>query len=224
MSSNLHLLSFEHKPDVSAADAVSTAARGAHCSCWTLGPWWLLALVCLSGCSATGAGAGAGGAGGTSPAAPTSANVGSTTVVALQPAASPPCSLWQFLGVPQAAQGVCKVTNCVRNQLGSLFPGLEATPALLAITDPANLQSSNPAVSSAAGVKADEDAAPQKVKAIKYLGTIGCSGCYPDVQDALLKALDDCTEEVRFAAVSGMRNTACGQCKVCRTKACCSPR
>ncbi|HEX4148817.1 MAG TPA: peptidyl-prolyl cis-trans isomerase, partial [Pirellulales bacterium] len=145
-------------------------------------------------------------------------------MVALQPAASPPCSLWQFLGVPQAAQGVGKIASCIRNRLGTLFPGLEATPPVLAITDPANLQSSNPAVSSAASVKADEDAAPQKVKAIKYLGTIGCGGCYPDVQDALLKALDDCTEEVRFEAVKALRNTACGQCKVCRSKACCSPK
>ncbi|MDZ4817352.1 MAG: hypothetical protein SGJ20_00090, partial [Planctomycetota bacterium] len=67
----------------------------------------------------------------------------------------------------------------ILSRLGSRFPGLEPKPALLPISDPANLESPNPAVATAAGVKADEDAAAQKVKAIRYLATIGCGGCYP---------------------------------------------
>lgn len=191
----------------------------------TLNRWLLLlAMVCTSGCATAGAGAGAAAP---AAAAPTSATAGATTIVAVQPAAapaSPPCTIWQFLGVPGIAKGACSIVGCIQNRLGTLFPGLEAKPPLLAITDPANAQSSNPAVSAAAGAKADEDAAPQKVKAINYLGTIGCGGCYPEVQDALLAALDDCTEAVRFAAVSALRGTACGQCKVCRKKSCCSPK
>ena len=69
-----------------------------------------------------------------------------------------------------------------------MFPGLEALPPLLSIADPKNLQSSNPAVAAAAGAKADEDQAAQKIKAIRYLATLGCAGCYPDVEDALLAA------------------------------------
>ncbi|HWC88414.1 MAG TPA: HEAT repeat domain-containing protein, partial [Pirellulales bacterium] len=184
----------------------------------------LLAMLCTPGCALT---SGAGAAAAPAAAAPTSATAGATTIVAVQPAAapaSPPCTIWQFLGVPGIAKGACGIISCVQNRLGTLFPGLEAKPPLLAITDPANAQSSNPAVSAAAGAKADEDAAPQKVKAINYLGTIGCGGCYPEVQDALLAALDDCTEAVRFAAVNALRGTACGQCKVCRKKSCCSPK
>jgi hypothetical protein len=69
-----------------------------------------------------------------------------------------------------------------------------------AATDsPANLESQNPALKAAAKVKSEEDLAPQKIKAIKYLATIGC-GCYPGVREALLAALDDCTESVRYEA------------------------
>ena len=88
----------------------------------------------------------------------------------------------------------------IRNLLGMRFPGLEAKPPLLAITDPANMtEDSPPAVKAAAEIKAQEDQAAQKIKALRYLATIGCGGCYPDVEDAFLAALDDCTEEVKEA-------------------------
>jgi hypothetical protein len=65
------------------------------------------------------------------------------------------------------------------------------------LADPANLNSDNPAIKAAAEIKTEEDLAPQKIKAIRYLSTIAC-GCYPQVRPALLAALDDCTEEVRY--------------------------
>ena len=62
------------------------------------------------------------------------------------------------------------------------FPGLEAKPPVLAITDPANLgEDASPAVQAAAKVKAEEDGAQQKIKALRYLATIGCGGSIPFV-------------------------------------------
>ena len=112
----------------------------------------------------------------------------------------------------------------LRNCLGSSFPGLESTPPLLAITNPANANSSNPAIAAAAGAKADEDAAPQKIKAIRYLATLGCAGCYPDIEDALLASLDDCTESVRYEAAKAFRELSGRSCSTCKTKSCCSPK
>jgi hypothetical protein len=92
----------------------------------------------------------------------------------------------------------------------------------LSITDPANLDSGTPAVEAAAEIKQQEDAAPQKIKALRYLAKIGCGGCYPSVEDALLDALDDCTEEVRYEAVMALRNSSTKACNFCSATACCS--
>jgi hypothetical protein len=159
------------------------------------------------------------------PALPTSASVGGTSIVAIAPpgqACCPKQTLPEFLGITALCGGVRGGVDRFRNHLGKIWPGLEAKPELLALTDPANLASPNPAVAEAAKVKAEEDAAAQKAKAIAYLATVGCSGCYPGVEKAILDALDDCTEVVRFAGVSALRSTAGEPCKNCRTSACCS--
>ena len=91
------------------------------------------------------------------------------------------------------------------------------------ITDPANADSPTPAVSTAAEVKAEEDAAPQKIKALRYLATIGCTECYPDIEKAMLAALDDCTESVRYEAVKAIRKTAGDPCQACLATRCCRP-
>ena len=162
------------------------------------------------------------------PALPTTAQAGSTTIVAVAPPAPACCpkqTLPGFLGLTGLFQGIGKGFDCIRNLLGSRFPGLEAKPPVLAITDPANLgPNSPPAVKAAAEIKAEEDAAPQKIKAIRYLATIGCAGCYPSVEECLLTALDDCTESVRYEAVKALRDTVGSPCKMCRTTACCSPK
>ena len=161
-------------------------------------------------------------------ALPTSATAGTTTIVAIQPGGRP-ASAWDFLGINQAGKaiggGICSLVSSIQNKLGSRFPGLEPTPPLLAITDPANLgEDAPPAVKAAAEVKAEEDAAPQKVKALRYLARIGCGGCYPQVEQALLDALKDCTEEVRYEAVAAMRKTTGQPCTFCSEKSCCSPK
>ena len=100
------------------------------------------------------------------PALPTTAQAGSTTIVAVAPPAPACCpkqTLPGFLGLTGLFQGIGKGFDCIRNLLGSRFPGLEAKPPVLAITDPANLgPNSPPAVKAAAEIKAEEDAAPQK--------------------------------------------------------------
>jgi hypothetical protein len=134
-----------------------------------------------------------------------------------QPAAPPaaPNTLWSFLGIPQ---GVNKIKDATKNKNGNR-PERERKPPLKRIADPANLESQNPAIKAAAKVKTEEDLAPQKVKAIKYLATIGC-GCYPGVREALLAALDDCTEEVRYQAAIAFCQAAGDHCDKCGTSCC----
>ncbi len=179
----------------------------------------LLLLVSGYGCAAPRPAAPA------APAAPATAQAGGTTVVAVASPAQPCCkmTLWEFLGVKRAFEVVGGLLDRLRNRLGARFPGLEAKPEVLSITDPANMESDNPAVKSAAETKAEEDAAQQKIKALRFLGEMGCAGCYPGIEEALLAGLDDCTEEVRFEAVKALRGTTGHPCKRCKKAACCSP-
>ena len=161
------------------------------------------------------------------PALPTSASAGGTSIVAIAPPAQACCpkpTLPQFLGITGACEGVKGLLNRLRNRLGAIWPGLEAKPEVLALADPKNLESPNPAVASAAGVKAEEDGAAQKAKAIAYLASVGCAGCYPGIEEALLAALDDCTELVRFETVKALRSTSNMPCKNCCRGACCGPK
>lgn len=160
------------------------------------------------------------------PTLPTTATAGNATIVAVGPPAQPCCpkqTLPQWLGITGLVKGIGGLLGRVRSRLGSRFPGLEAKPELLPITDPANANSDNPAVAEAAAVKGEEDAAAQKAKAIRYLGTIGCGGCYPEVEQAILAALDDCTEVVRYEAVKALRSTAGQPCCLCKADSCCGP-
>ncbi len=73
-------------------------------------------------------------------------------------------------------------------------------------------------------MKKAEDAKKQKIKAIKYLTSIGCA-CY-DTDDSITKALisasDDCTEEVRLATLAAVKEAAEKQCcKNCGSSCCC---
>ncbi len=182
---------------------------------------WILVAAQLVGCAA----APAPPAPPVAPPAPVTAN--GTTVVAVQPPAAQCCphpTIWEVLGFKALCTGVKGLFGRLLSRLGMFFPGLEPKPELLPITDPANLESENPAVKAAAEVKGEEDGAEQKVKAIRYLGTIGCGGCYPDVQDALLAALDDCTEEVRYEAVKALREQSGNPCARCKSTACCSEK
>ena len=139
------------------------------------------------------------------------------------PGAPAPATLWRFLGIPQGMQ---KIRDVSVNRRGN-FPGLERKPPLKRIGDPANLESDNPAIKAAAEIKQAEDMKEQKVKAIKYLASIGC-GCYDKdgkITDALLAATDDCTPDVRMAAIEAIEEAANGeQCQRCGSTSCCSEK
>ncbi len=138
--------------------------------------------------------------------------LGAVAVSAVQaqaPVAGPPNTLWSWLGFHQPGNAA------LLNKSGN-FPGLEKKPPLMKIADPKNLQSQNPAIKKAAEIKAEEDLAQQKIKALKYLGEMGC-GCYPGVSEALLAALEDCTESVRYEAAKALLNAA-NKKRTCRDK------
>lgn len=147
------------------------------------------------------------------PAKPVSAL---TTQVGAVPGAAAPATLWRFMGIPQGFQ---KLRGATANRRGN-FPGREPKPPLKAIADPANLQSQNPAIKTAAQIKQQEDLKKQKIKALKYLATIGC-GCYAGVKEAFMDALDDCTEAVRLQAAESIAKAADTKCDKCGGTCCC---
>jgi len=144
-----------------------------------------------------------------------------TAQAQLPPPPPPPATVWSFLGIPQ---GYRWFRDNAFNRSGNR-PGLERKPPLKAIADPKNLASPNPAIAKAAEVKQAEDLAPQKIKAVKYLASIGC-GCYNrdgSITDAMIKAMDDCTEAVRLATVQAISEAAAGEmCSNCKMRSCCS--
>lgn len=73
-------------------------------------------------------------------------------------------------------------------------------------------------------IKQEEDAAPQKIAALRYLATIGCAGCYPGVEEAFIASMEDCTEEVRFEAILAIRHTTTCPCECCGKSSCCSEK
>ena len=154
---------------------------------------------------------------GTSPSVMAQDGVASAAGAAQASAAST-MTLWKFLGVPQGVDKLKALKLQVVNKHG-LLPCLEPKPPLKGLADPANLKSPNAAIKKAAEIKMAEDMKTQKVKAIRYLASIGC-GCYPGIKEALLAALDDCTEDVRLAAAKGLDSAAGNQCRKCEQSCC----
>lgn len=137
--------------------------------------------------------------------------------------AAQPNTIWRFMGIPQGFQRLRDVTA---NRRGNL-PGTERQDPIKRIADPANLESDNPAIKAAAEIKKAEDEKKQKIKALKYLATIGC-GCYDQdgkVTAALLDATKDCTPDVREAAVEAIKDAAGGECcRGCGSTSCCNEK
>ena len=138
-------------------------------------------------------------------------------------AVAPEKTLWRFLGIPKGFQNF---RDRITNRRGN-HPGLERKPPLKAIADPANLDSPNPAIKTAAEIKQAEDMKAQKIKAIKYLASIGC-GCYDKdgkITDALLAATDDCTPDVRLATIEAIEDAVNeGCCGKCGCNSCCNEK
>jgi hypothetical protein len=142
-----------------------------------------------------------------------------------QDVAAPPAppTVWNRLGFPE---GFRKLRGNLTNRNGNR-PGREPKVPLKALNHPANLaEGMPPVIQEAAKVKIQEDLAPQKIKAIKYLTSIGCA-CYDKtgkITQALIESSEDCTEDVRLATVEAIGNAASGQCcGNCGTKCCCKP-
>jgi len=128
-------------------------------------------------------------------------------------------TIWNSLGIPQ---GIHKIQDALINPRGN-HPKWERKPALKQIADPANQESPNPVIKAAAKAKADADLAPQKIKAIKYLATLccGCAKNKAEIKAALMAALDDCTEEVRYQAALALCQCAGDPCTTCNGGSCC---
>jgi hypothetical protein len=125
-------------------------------------------------------------------------------------------TLARFLGIPQTYG---RVRDATSNRRGN-NPNAERTPPLKRLADPANLKSDVPAIKAAAEIKAQEDQAPQKIKALKYLAMMGC-GCYGGVAEAMAAALEDCTEEVRYEAARAIQSAVTGTpCATCQRTCC----
>jgi len=76
----------------------------------------------------------------------------------------------------------------------------------------ADQQSSNPAIQAAAKAKAAKHKICKKKAAIQYLAGMGCSPEHPEVGAALLAAMSDPDEPVRYEAVKAVLQTA-GECQ-----------
>jgi hypothetical protein len=162
----------------------------------------------------------------------TSAQAGGQTIVAIAPPAAPQQTLPQWLGVNDLMTGLGGLAQAKHQLLGMLFPqlttamaGLEPPPAIKSLTDPANLgPDAPPGVKDVAQVKKDEDAAPQKIAAIKYAAGIGCVKGHPGIERAFLQFLDDPTESVRYEAAKGLAEMIGTPCVTCAAGGCCTPK
>lgn len=128
----------------------------------------------------------------------------------------PAPTLWHFLGL---RQGSWMRRDAFLNKRGN-FPGLERKPPLKRIADPSLAEVDNAAIKKAQQIKAEEDLAPQKIKAIKYLATLGCEKCYGGIEEAMLESLKDCTEEVRYETVRALGTIPNGDCPMCDNDCC----
>ena len=99
--------------------------------------------------------------------------------------AAAPATMWSFLGVPNPF-------------------AMNATAQ----------QSASPAIAAAAKAKAAKHEIPKKKKALRYLAGIGCTPEHPEVMPALMAAMDDPDEQVRYEAVKAVLETA----EICQSR------
>ena len=74
----------------------------------------------------------------------------------------------------------------------------------------ADQYSQNPAIKAAAKAKAAKHEICKKKKALEYLANLGCSPEHPEVGPAIIAAMGDPDEPVRYAAVKAALQTAAG--------------
>jgi hypothetical protein len=154
--------------------------------------------------------------GGTAPPAPL------PTGIAPYPAMPGEPTIWSRLGVSQAqreyrhrqmcrtsgGQLIGKLVNPLSILSGGLIsPFCPTTPSLAELQDPG-------AVGAAAKVKQDRAAAEDRMKAVKYLGSVDCH-YWPEAEEALVAALrGDRNECVRYEAAVTLGSGCCCTPKV----------
>ncbi len=111
--------------------------------------------------------------------------------------------------------GIAQALNLMGGQINKSgkHPNLEPKPPLTRLAATSNRESSNAVIKKAADIKHAEDLAPQKIKAVRYLASLGCGHCYDEqgavtVGEALVAGLNDCTEKVRHATVKALYDRA----------------
>jgi hypothetical protein len=144
--------------------------------------------------------------GGTPPPVPGAPAAPAAAAPAAAPAVAPQRTIWGFLGIPSCDK--------IHEACAKLKLLLGVPPAPAALGSAEALNSPNAAVAAAAGAKAEQDAKPAKIKAIRYLAKLDNACCYPGTKDALLKALDDCDWEVRREAALAFGKACCCDEKV----------
>lgn len=131
------------------------------------------------------------------------------------------CSIWDFLGVNQVGKFLnnnlfqTRLGQAVATALGPVGRALGLGPAL---TNDVFAKEGG-AMGLANKLKKEEKKVPLKVQAIRYLGTLDCN-CYPEVVDALLASLDDCSEVVRYEALVAL-HSRCQSNARCKTRKYC---
>jgi hypothetical protein len=117
-----------------------------------------------------------------------------------------------------------KVSGTLRNRRGN-FPGTEKKPPRLPLDAPELLESPDPALKAAAEIAQQEKLKMQKIKAVKFLLSIGCA-CYDKdgkITAAVVAKSDDCTEEVRLVTMQELKAASERQCcSNCGSTCCCN--
>ena len=134
------------------------------------------------------------------------------------PALTPTPTIWHALGFPQGLKRVRDYRDSRLNKDGN-SPQKERKPQLKPLADKQFLTpeaaAENPLLNAAAKAKVANDLAPQKIKALKYISSLGCGCPKQPFVDAILDGLKDCVCEVRMEAIRAVMTSAersgCGE-------------
>jgi hypothetical protein len=131
-------------------------------------------------------------------------------------------TIWSRLGISQEQREFCRRKIC-RTPAGQLLGRIQApistlsggiippfcpvVPSIAELMDPG-------AIGAASKAKLDRAGAEERIKAVKYLGTLDCH-YWPEAEDALIGALrGDRNECVRYEAAVALARGCCCTCKV----------
>lgn len=125
---------------------------------------------------------------------------------------------WQQLRVAAMAQ-ICICAAILGGRVSDhrVFAQEAPTTIWQSLGFGADQYSDNPAIKAAAKAKAAKHEICKKKKALEYLAGMGCSPEHPEVGPALIAAMGDPDEPVRYAAVKAVLSTA-GECQSAEQK------